>query len=55
MPLIIYDNDMKIEETSLESLYIALNWLDVNDNTNLGFVSEKSIKNIIEIILILEE
>lgn len=45
MPLLIYDNYAKIEERSLDALHGALNWLTVNDNTNLGFVSEKSIKN----------
>jgi hypothetical protein len=45
MPLLIYDNYAKIEEKSLDALHDALNWLTVNDNTNLGFVSEKSIKN----------
>ncbi|MGN6350629.1 MAG: hypothetical protein ACTHL3_04120 [Candidatus Nitrosocosmicus sp.] len=45
MPLLIYDNHSKIEEKSLDALHDALNWLTVNDNTNLGFVSEKSIKN----------
>jgi hypothetical protein len=45
MPLLIYDNYAKIEETSLDALHGAINWLTVNDNTNLGFVSEKSIKN----------
>ena len=44
MPLIIYDNYMKIEETSLESLHVALNWLAVNDNINLGLVSENRLK-----------
>jgi hypothetical protein len=45
MPLLIYDNYAKIEEKSLDALHGALNWLTVNDNTNLGFVSEKSTKN----------
>jgi hypothetical protein len=45
MPLLIYDNYAKIEKKSLDALHDALNWLTVNDNTNLGFVSEKSIKN----------
>ncbi|MGN6560867.1 MAG: hypothetical protein ACTHJ2_10135 [Candidatus Nitrosocosmicus sp.] len=45
MPLLIYDNYAKTEEKSLDALHDALNWLTVNDNTNLGFVSEKSIKN----------
>ena len=45
MPLIIYDNYVKTEETSLETLHVALNWLSINDNTNLGFVSEKRQKN----------
>ena len=41
MPLLIYDNYAKIEEKSLDALHGALNWLTVNDNTNLGFVSER--------------
>jgi hypothetical protein len=45
MPLLIYDNDINIEETSLEYLHVALNWLAINDNTYLGLVSEKRIKN----------
>jgi hypothetical protein len=45
MPLLIYDNYVKREETSLDTLHDALNWLAVNENINLGFVSEKSIKN----------
>jgi hypothetical protein len=45
MPLIIYDNDIKIEETSLESLHIALDRLAIDNNTNLGFVSENEIKD----------
>ena len=45
MPLIIYDNDIKIEETSLESLHIALDRLAIDNNTNLGLVSENEIKN----------
>ncbi len=45
MPLIIYDNYVKSEETSLEPLHVALNWLTINDNTNVGFASEKRIKN----------
>jgi len=45
MPLLIYDNDIQIEETSLESLHIALNWLAINENTYLGLVSENGIKN----------
>ena len=56
MPLLIYDNYAKIEEKSLDALHGALNWLTVNDNTNLGFVSEKIQKIIpIENILILKE
>jgi len=45
MPLIIYDNDAQIDETTLESLHIALNRLKVLDNTNLGLISEKRIEN----------
>jgi hypothetical protein len=45
MPLLIYDNYVKIEETSLDALHSALNWLTVNDSTNIGFVSENNIKN----------
>ena len=45
MPLIIYDNDIKIEENSLESLRVALNRLATNNNTNLGLVSENVIKD----------
>ena len=45
MPLIIYDNDIKIEETSLESLHVALNMLATTNNTNLGLVSENGLKN----------
>lgn len=45
MPLIIYDNDLQIEDKSLESLHTALNWLAIYDKTNLGLVSEKGIKN----------
>ena len=44
MPLIIYDNDMQIDETTLESLHVALNKLK-NFNTNLGLISENRIKN----------
>ena len=44
MPLIIYDNDMQIDETTLESLHVALNRLK-NFNTNLGLISENRIKN----------
>lgn len=45
MPLMIYDNDRKIEEAPLEALHVALNWLAVNDNINLGLVSENRINN----------
>lgn len=45
MPLIIYDNGIKIEETSLESLHIALDRLAIDSNTNLGLISENEIKN----------
>jgi hypothetical protein len=44
MPLIIYDNDMQIDETTLESLHVALNKLK-NFNTNLGLISENRTKN----------
>jgi len=43
MPMIIYDNYVK-SETSLE--FYTLHWLlTIKDNTNIGFVSEKRIKN----------
>lgn len=45
MPIIIYDNDIRIEETTLESLRVALNRLVTNNNTNLGLVSENAIKD----------
>jgi len=45
MPLVIYDNGTKIEETTLESLHVALNLLAANDNTSLGLVSENRSKN----------
>jgi len=45
MPLILYDNYINIEETSFESLHTALNWLSINDNINLGMISDKNIKN----------
>ena len=45
MPLVIYDNGSMIEETTLESLHAALNWLAANDNTILGLVSENRTKN----------
>jgi len=45
MPLIIYDNDVQIDETTLESLHIALNRLKVLDNTNLGLISENRLEN----------
>ena len=45
MPLMIYDNDRKIEETPLEALHVALNWLAVNDNINLGLVSENRVNS----------
>jgi hypothetical protein len=45
MPLVIYDNGIKIEETTLESLHAALNWLAAKDNTRLGLVSENRTKN----------
>ncbi len=45
MPLMIYDNDRKIEEAPLEALHVALNWLAVNDNINLGLVSENRVNN----------
>ena len=45
MPLLIYDNYTKFEEKSLDALHSALNWLTFNNNTNLGFVSEKGLKN----------
>ncbi len=45
MPLIIYDNDEQIDDTTLEYLHIALNGLKIFDNTNLGLISEKRIDN----------
>jgi hypothetical protein len=45
MPLIIYDNDMHIDQTTLESLHIALNRLKILDNTNIGLISENRIEN----------
>ena len=45
MPLIIYDNDTEIDETTLESLHIALNGIKSIDNTNLGLISENRIEN----------
>ena len=45
MPLIIYDNDEQIDDTTLESLHVALNGLKIFDNTNLGLISEKRIEN----------
>jgi hypothetical protein len=45
MPLMIYDNDRKIEEAPLEALHVALNWLAVNDNINLGLVSENRVNS----------
>ena len=45
MPLIIYDNDIKIDETTLESLHVALNRLKTFEKTNLGLISEDVIKN----------
>jgi len=45
MPLIIYDNDVKIEETTLGSLHVALNKLKTFEKTNLGLVSENVLEN----------
>ena len=45
MPLIIYDNDMHIDQTTLESLHIALNKLKIFDNTNIGLISENRMEN----------
>jgi hypothetical protein len=45
MPLIIYDNEVQINETSLESLHLALNRLKIFHNTNLGLISADSIKD----------
>ena len=45
MPLIIYDNDVKIDETTLESLHVALNKLKTFEKTNLGLVSENVLEN----------
>ena len=45
MPLIIYDNDTEIDETTLESLHIALNGIKSIDNTNLGLISKNRIEN----------
>jgi hypothetical protein len=45
MPLMVYDNDMQLDETTLESLHIALNRLKIFDHTNLGLISEKTVGN----------
>ena len=45
MPLIIYDNDIKIDETTLESLHVALNRLKTFEKTNLGLISENVLEN----------
>ena len=45
MPLIIYDNDIKIDEKTLESLHVALNRLKTFEKTNLGLVSENVLEN----------
>jgi hypothetical protein len=45
MPLLIYDNNMQLDQTTLESLHNALNRLKMIDNTNLGLVSEKRLEN----------
>jgi hypothetical protein len=44
MPLIIYDNDIKMDDTTLESLHVALNRLKTFDDTNLGLISENVIE-----------
>jgi hypothetical protein len=45
MPLMVYDNDMQLDGTTLESLDIALNKLKIFDHTNLGLISEKTVSN----------
>lgn len=45
MPLIIYDNDAKMDEESTEILHSALNKLSIDKKTNLIFVSDKNIKD----------
>ncbi len=45
MPLIIYDNDMQIDQMTLESLHIALNKLKIFDKTNIGLISENRMEN----------
>ena len=45
MPLIIYDNDIKIDETTLESLHVALNKLKTFEKTSLGLISENVLEN----------
>ncbi len=45
MPLIIYDNDAKMDEKSTEILHSALNKLSIDKKTNLIFVSDKNIKD----------
>ncbi|HXT83394.1 MAG TPA: hypothetical protein VN704_03540 [Verrucomicrobiae bacterium] len=45
MPLIIYDNDVKMDEESTEILHSALNKLSIDKKTNLIFVSNKNIKD----------
>ena len=45
MPLIIYDNDAQIDNTTLESLHSALNRLETFENTTLGLISENRIEN----------
>ena len=45
MPLIIYDNDKRLDGPTLESLHIALNRLKTFDHTNLGLISENTVGN----------
>ena len=45
MPLIIYDNDVKMDEESTEILHSALNKLSIDKKTNLILVSDKDIKD----------
>lgn len=45
MPLIIYDNDVKMDEESTKILHSALNKLSIDKKINLIFVSDKNIKD----------
>ena len=45
MPLIIYDNDVKMDEETSGFLHSALNKLSIDKKMNLIFVSDKNIKD----------